>query len=109
MEYTRQPVDNIILIVRILYYTETVIQIFKIYTETRIRCYIGIISRILADTYRMNKREYGLHVFIESLYNDIREGYSKNIQENFVSYSTVFSPDTGEYWAKQPRLHGSLI
>ena len=79
MEYARQPVDDIISIVRIQYYTETVIQIFKIYTKTRIRCYIGIIFRILADTYRMNKREYGLHVFIESLYNDIREGYSKNI------------------------------
>ena len=50
-------------IVRIRYYTETVIQIFKTYTETRMRCYIGIISRILSDLYGVNKREYGLHVF----------------------------------------------
>ena len=52
----------------------------------------------------MNKREYGLHVFIESLYNDIRESYSKNIQENFVLYSPVFCPNTGEYGAKNPYL-----
>ena len=85
-EYTRQPVYDIISIVRIRYYTETVIQIFKTYSKTRIRFYIGIISRILADLYRVNKREYWLHVFIEPLYNDIRESYSKNIQENFVLY-----------------------
>ena len=57
MEYTRQPAYNIISIVRIQYYTENVIQIFKIYIETRIRCYIGTIFRILADSYRVNKRE----------------------------------------------------
>ena len=55
MKYTRQPAYDIISIVRIRYYTETVIQIFKTYTETRIRCYIGIISRILADSYRVKK------------------------------------------------------
>ena len=71
---------------RIRYYAETVIQIFKTYSKTRIRFYIGIISRILADLYRVNKREYWLHVFIEPLYNDIRESYSKTIQENFVLY-----------------------
>ena len=65
---------------RKLYYTET-------YTETRIRCFIGIISRILTDLYRINKREYGLHVFMESLCDDIRESYSKNTQERFVLYS----------------------
>ena len=58
--------------------------------------YIGIFSRILADSYRLNKREYRSHVFIELLYNEIRESYSKNIQENVVTYSTVFSPNTGE-------------
>ena len=104
MEYTRQPVYDIISIVRIRYYTETVIQIFKTYTKTRIRCYIGIISRILADSYRVNKREYGLHVFIESLYIDIRESYSKNIQENVVLCTTVSCPNTGEYSANKPVL-----
>ena len=79
MEYTWQPVYYIISIVRIRYYTETVIQIFKTYTVTRTRCYTGIISGILVDLYGMNKRECGLYVFIESLYNDIRESYSKNI------------------------------
>ena len=57
MEYTRQSVDDIMSIVRIQYYIETIIQIFKIHTETRVRCYIGLISCILAGTYRMNKRE----------------------------------------------------
>ena len=47
----------------------------------------------------MNKRE---HVFIESLYNDIQESYSKNIRENYVLYSPVFCPNTGEYGAKKP-------
>ena len=109
MEYTRQAVYEIISIVRIRYYTETVIQIFKTYTETCIRCYSGIISRILADSYRVNKNEYGLRVFIESLYNDIRESYSKNIQKSFVLYSTVFCPNTGEYGAKKPRIDGGFM
>ena len=102
MEYTRQPVYDIISIVRIRYYTETVIQIFKTYTETRIRCYIGIIFCILADSYLMNKREYGLHEFIESSYNDIRESY-------FVLYSTIFCPNTGEYGVKKTRIHGGFM
>ena len=108
MEYTRQPVYNIISIVKIRYYKETVIQIVKTY-RTSIRCSIGIISRILADSYQMNKTEYGLHVFIESLYNDMRENYSKNIQENFVLYSPVFCPNTGEYGAKKARIHGGFM
>ena len=37
----------------------------------------------------MNKSEYELHVFIESLYNDIRECYSKNIQEKFVHLCSI--------------------
>ena len=78
MEYTWQPIEDIILIVKIWYYIETVIQIFKTYTVTRILCYIGIISRILTDSYRRNKKEYGLYVFIESLHNDLRESYSKD-------------------------------
>ena len=86
---------------RIRYYTDTTIQIFKTYTETHICCYIGITSRILTDSYRVNKREYELHVFIESLDNDIPENYSKNIQENFALYSTVFCPKTWEYGAKK--------
>ena len=57
----------------------------------------------------MNKTENGLHVFIESLYNDMRENYSKNIQENFVLYSPVFSPNTGEYGAKKARIHGGFM
>ena len=81
MEYTWQPVYDIISIVIIRYYTEIVIQIFRTYTETCICCYIGIISGILTDSYRVNKREYGLHVFKESLYNDVRESYSKTIQD----------------------------
>ena len=93
----------------ILYYTETVIKIFKTYTKTRIRCYIGIISRFLADSYDMNKREYGLHVFIESLYNDIRESYWKNIKENCVPYLTVFCPNTGEYGPKKTRIGGGFM
>ena len=75
MKYTRQPVSDIISIVRIRYDTETVIQIFKTYSETCMHCYNGIISRILTDAYRVNKSEYGLHVFTESLYSDIRESY----------------------------------
>ena len=63
-----------------------------------------IISCILTDSYRMNKMEYGLHVFIESFYNDIRESYS-----NFVLYSPVFCPNTGEYGAKNPRIHGGFM
>ena len=94
---------------RIRYYTETVIQIFKTYTKTRIRCYIGIISRILADSYRVNKREYGLHVFIESLYNNTRENYSTNIKKNFVLHSTAYFPNMGEYGAKNPYIHGGFI
>ena len=101
MEYRRQPVYDIISIVRIRYYTETVIQIFKTYTETRIRCYIGIISRILTDSYRISKREYRLHLFIESLYNDTRESYLKNIQENFALHSPVYCPNTAEYGVKK--------
>ena len=109
MEHNRQPVYKIIPVVRIQYYTEVVIQIFKTSTETRIRCYIGIFSRILTDSYKMNEREYRLHVFIESLYNDILGSYSKNIQENFVLYSPLFCPNTGEYGAKQTRIHGGFM
>ena len=109
MEYTRQPVCDIISIVRIRYYTGTVIQIFKTYTETRIRCYIGVISRFLVDSYLVNKREYELYVFIESLYNDIRESYSKSMHENCVLYSIVFCPNAGEYGAKGPRIHGGFM
>ena len=43
----------------------------------------------------MKESEYGLHVFIESLYNDILESYSKNIQKNYVLYSPSFCPNTG--------------
>ena len=57
----------------------------------------------------MNKREYGLHVFIESLYNDMRETYSKNMQVNFVLYSPVFCPNTGEYGAKKNRIYGGFM
>ena len=46
--------------------------------------------RILADSYQVNKTEYRVHVFIESLYNDTLESYSKNMQEDFVLYSSVF-------------------
>ena len=77
----------------------------KTYTETRIRCYIGIISRILTDSYRGNKREYGLHVFMESLYNKYGEitqkiyrkilfciqPYSAWIGENTVQKTPVFT------------------
>ena len=105
MEYTRPPVYDIILIVRIPYYTETVIQTFKARSVTPVRCYIGIVSRNLTDSSRLDKREYGLHVFIESLYYDIRESYLKNKQENFVLYSPVFCPNTGEYGAKNHHIH----
>ena len=50
----------------------------------------------------MNKREYELHVFIEALYDNILESYSKIIQKNFVLYSPVFCPNLGEYGAKKP-------
>ena len=59
--------------------------------------YIGIISRILTDSYRVNKREYGLRVFIESLYSDIWESYSINVQEIFFCiqpYSARIREDT---------------
>ena len=39
----------------------------------------------------------------------IRENYSKNIQKDFVLYSTVFCPNTGEYGAKKPRIHGGFM
>ena len=67
----------------ILYYTETVIKIFKTYTEMRIRCYIGIISRFLADSYDMNKREYGLHVFIESFFSFFIQWYTGKLLEKY--------------------------
>ena len=54
----------------------------------------------------MNKRE---HVFIESLYNDIQEIYSKNIRENYVLYSPVFCPNTGEYGVKKNRIRGGFL
>ena len=79
------------------------------HTETCIRRYIGIISRILTDLYQLNKKEYGLHVFTESLYNDIRENYLENIHKNFVLYLTVFCPNTGEYGAKKNRIHGGFM
>ena len=81
MEYTQQTVYDIVSIVRTQYYTETVIQMFKMYTETRIRPYIGIVSRIYTDSNRANKREYGLHVFMESLYNDIESVIQKIYQK----------------------------
>ena len=68
---------DIILIVTIRCYTETIIQIFKTYTVTRIHCYIGIISRILTDSYRMNKSKYGLHVLTEPLYDNKRDSSGK--------------------------------
>ena len=77
MEHTSQPVYGIVLFVRIQYYTETVIQIFKTYIVTRTRCYIGIISRILSDSYRMNKSKYGLHVLTEPLYDNKRGSSGK--------------------------------
>ena len=40
-----------------------------------------------------------MHVFIESLCNDIRERCSEIIQEDFVLYSPVVCPNTGEYGA----------
>ena len=49
----------------------------------------------------MNKREYELHVFIEALYDNIPESYSKIIQNYFVLYSPVFCPNLGEYGAKK--------
>ena len=70
-------------------------------------------SRILTDSYRINKREYGLHIFIKSIYNDILESYSKNKQEIFVLYLPVFRPNTGEYDSKKrkkkKRIHGSFM
>ena len=50
----------------------------------------------------MNKKECRLHVFTESLYNDIQESYLKNIKGNFVLYSLIFCPNTGEYRSKNP-------
>ena len=57
----------------------------------------------------MNKREYGLHVLIVSVYYDVGESYSKNIQENFVFNSTVFCLNNGEYGAKKHGIHGSFM
>ena len=73
--------------------------------ETCIRCFIGIISRILADSYPVNKRKYGLHVFIEPLYNKCRKVtqklyrkilfciqlYSVRICKNAVQEKPVFT------------------
>ena len=59
---------------------------------------------ILADSYQVNKTEYRVHVFIESLYNDTLESYSKNMQENFVLYSSVFCKKK-----KNSRIHGGFM
>ena len=47
--------------------------------------------------------EYRLHVFIESLRNNIRESYPKNIKENFVLHSPIFIWNTGEYVEKKKK------
>ena len=47
--------------------------------------------------------EYRLHVFIESLRNNIRESYPKNIKENFVLHSPIFIWNTGEYGEKKKK------
>ena len=96
-------------IVRIRYYTETVVQIFKTYTETRMRCYIGIISRILSDLYGVNKREYGLHVF-SSLYamiygNVIQKICRKNLF-CIQAYSVRIQDNTVK---KTPHIHSSFM
>ena len=57
----------------------------------------------------MNKRKYELHAFMESLYNDIRERYLKNIQGSYVLYSPAFCPNTGEYGAKRYRIQGGCF
>ena len=38
----------------------------------------------------MNKVKYWLYVFIESLFSDIQEIYSRNMWGNYVLYSLVF-------------------
>ena len=68
-----------------------------------IRCYIRIISCILTGSYQINKMEYRLHVFIESLCNNIQESYPKNIKENFVLHSPIFIWNTGEYGEKKKK------
>ena len=107
MGYTRQPVHDIISILR--YYTETVIQIFKRYTKTHMRCYIGIISCIQTDSHRMNKREYGLHVFIGPYTMIHKKVIQKGVQQYFVLYSPVFCPNTGENDVKITRIHGDFM
>ena len=87
----------IILIARIQCYTGTVIQIFKMVTVAHIRSHIGIIFRILTDSYRMNERKYVLYVFIKSLYKYIRENNSKNIQGYYVLYLPVFCSNMTKY------------
>ena len=47
--------------------------------------------------------EYRLHVFIESLCNNIQESYPKNIKENFVLHSPIFIWNTGEYGGKKKK------
>ena len=81
------------------------------YTATRIRCYIDIIQGILtySDSCLMKQRKYGLHVFIESLYNDIGKSYSKNVQKNYVMHSPVFCPNMGKYGAKSHSTHGGFM
>ena len=87
------------------YYTETVIQIFKTYTETRIRCYIDIISRILADSYRVNKRDKGYMYsyipykmingkVIQEIYSKILlciQPFTAQMQENTMPKIPVFT------------------
>ena len=81
------------------------------YTATRIRCYIDIIQGILtySDSCLMKQRKYGLHVFIESLYNDIGKSYSKKVQKNYVMHSPVFCPSMGKYGAKSPSTHSGFM
>ena len=59
------------------------------YTETRMRCYIVIISRILADSCIHS----GLHVFIESLYNE----YGKLFKKYTGKFCSVFNRILSEY------------
>ena len=37
------------------------------------------------------------------------KSYSQNIHENFVLYSLVFCPNTGEYDAKKRGIHGGFM
>ena len=56
----------------------------------------------------MNKMKHRLDTFIESLFSDTQESYSRNMWGNYVLYSLVFYLYTGENGANS-QIRSSFI